>query len=255
MYGFDSRLPKPAGSATWVSEMIPERCSRMCPDITPTDDQWAARCSSTDMSRMLLFGMNELVALGGVGGGSGGGLTNAELRAAPVPVSGTVAVSNFPAGFLAAQSGSWTVGVTGTVAVTGTFFQDTQPVSVASLPLPTNAATDRSTAAEPFSARLSDGAAFYNAPTAAQLPSALVSGRLDVNAGGWLGSTAPTVGQKTMANAIPVVICSDQSTINVAAAAASALFKGRSCTFRTPGRAGTTGQKILSIHNATGSAA
>lgn len=32
------------------------------------------------------------------------------------------------------------------------------------------------------------------------------------------------------------------------------LFKGRACTFRTPGRAGTTGQKILSLHNATGSA-
>lgn len=31
------------------------------------------------------------------------------------------------------------------------------------------------------------------------------------------------------------------------------LFKGRASTFRTPGRAGTTGQKILSLHNATGS--
>lgn len=31
------------------------------------------------------------------------------------------------------------------------------------------------------------------------------------------------------------------------------LFKGRASTFRTPGRAGTVGQKILSIHNATGS--
>lgn len=32
------------------------------------------------------------------------------------------------------------------------------------------------------------------------------------------------------------------------------LFKGRASTFRTPGRAGTTGQKIFAIHNATGSA-
>lgn len=45
------------------------------------------------------------------------------------PVSGTVSVSNFPAGFLAAQSGSWTVSVTGSVEVTGTFWQATQPVS------------------------------------------------------------------------------------------------------------------------------
>lgn len=30
-------------------------------------------------------------------------------------------------------------------------------------------------------------------------------------------------------------------------------FKGRACTFRTPGRSGTTGQKIFAIHNATAS--
>jgi hypothetical protein len=32
-----------------------------------------------------------------------------------------------------------------------------------------------------------------------------------------------------------------------------ASFRGRAQTFRTPGRAGTTGQKILALHNATGS--
>lgn len=31
------------------------------------------------------------------------------------------------------------------------------------------------------------------------------------------------------------------------------LFIGRACTFRIPGRAGTTGQKLLTLHNATGS--
>lgn len=44
----------------------------------------------------------------------------------PVPISGSVAVSNFPA----SQS------------VTGTFFQATQPVSLATSPLPANAATE-----------------------------------------------------------------------------------------------------------------
>ena len=48
-----------------------------------------------------------------------------------------------------------------------------------------------------------------------QLPAALVSGRLDANVGAWLGSTAPTVGQKTMANSVPMVLASDQSTVNV----------------------------------------
>lgn len=48
-----------------------------------------------------------------------------------------------------------------------------------------------------------------------QLPAALVGGRLDSNIGAWLGSTAPTVSQKTMANSVPVVIASDQSIIPV----------------------------------------
>jgi hypothetical protein len=43
-----------------------------------------------------------------------------------------------------------------------------------------------------------------------QLPAALVGGRLDNNVGSWLGSTAPTVGQKTKVNSIPVVVASDQ---------------------------------------------
>jgi len=42
-----------------------------------------------------------------------------------------------------------------------------------------------------------------------QLPAALVGGRLDNNVGAWLGSTAPTVGQKTAANSVPVVVASD----------------------------------------------
>lgn len=48
-----------------------------------------------------------------------------------------------------------------------------------------------------------------------QLPAALVGGRLDSNLGSWLGSTAPTVGQKVMANSVPVVLASDQSALGV----------------------------------------
>ena len=46
------------------------------------------------------------------------------------PVSGTVAVSNFPA----TQPISGAVSVSGSVAVTGAFFQATQPVSIATMP-------------------------------------------------------------------------------------------------------------------------
>lgn len=43
-----------------------------------------------------------------------------------------------------------------------------------------------------------------------RLPAALVGGRLDSNIGAWLGSTTPTVGQKTLAASIPAGIASDQ---------------------------------------------
>jgi hypothetical protein len=46
-----------------------------------------------------------------------------------------------------------------------------------------------------------------------QLPAALVGGRLDQNLGAWLGSTAPSVGSKTSANSVPVVIASDQGAV------------------------------------------
>lgn len=57
-----------------------------------------------------------------------GPLTDAQLRAAVVPVTGAMTVS-------------------GNVSVTGTFFQATQPVSAASLPLPAGAATETSLSA------------------------------------------------------------------------------------------------------------
>ena len=49
--------------------------------------------------------------------------------------------------------------------------------------LPGSPAQEHTTAASPNSARLSDGAAFYDATKTGQLPSALVGGRLDVNIG------------------------------------------------------------------------
>lgn len=56
-----------------------------------------------------------------------------------------------------------------------------------------------------------------------QLPAALVGARLDVNNGAWMGSTAPTVGQKAMASSIPVVISSDQTEVQVKQGTAAAL--------------------------------
>ena len=76
-----------------------------------------------------------------------GGLTDAELRAAEVPVSGTFWQGTQPvsiAALPALPTGANTIGtvnIAGSAAVTGTFWQATQPVSAATLPLPTGAAT------------------------------------------------------------------------------------------------------------------
>lgn len=64
-----------------------------------------------------------------------GPLTDTQLRATPVPVSGTIVVT---------PSGTQDVNIVSTIPlpVTGTFFQATQPISAASLPLPTGASTE-----------------------------------------------------------------------------------------------------------------
>lgn len=49
------------------------------------------------------------------------------------------------------------------------------------------------------------------------------SGRLRIDNSSWLGSTAPTVGSKTSANSIPVVIASDQGNVPVSQATAANL--------------------------------
>lgn len=95
--------------------------------------------------------------------------------AAPVavqnwPAGWNVAVTNFPASFGAVQSGAWSVGVTGSVAVTGTFWQATQPISAASLPLPSGAATEAAQITGNASLASIDG----------KLP-ALASGRMPVD--------------------------------------------------------------------------
>jgi hypothetical protein len=112
--------------------------------------------------------------------------------------------------------------------------QSTIPISAAALPLPAGAATEATLATRladaTFTARINTlGQKLMAASTpvviasdqsavpvsSTQLPAALVGGRLDENVGAWLGSTAPTVGQKVMANSVPVVIASDQSTVSV----------------------------------------
>ena len=67
----------------------------------------------------------------------------------------------------------------------------------------------------------------------------------------------PITDTQIRATALPVVLPAETTkvigTVNLSLGSPLLIFKGRACTFRTPGRAGTAGQNILSLHNATGS--
>lgn len=129
------------------------------------------------------------------------------------------------------------------VPVTGTFWQATQPISAAALPLPAGAAQEHVTAGSYHAVRLTDGTSFYTASgggggggvvqqgaqDASAVPwvvdiASISNGTVDVSGsqvdiGSWISSTAPTVGQKAMASSLPVVIASNQTAVPISAAA------------------------------------
>ena len=105
------------------------------------------------------------------------------------PISGSITVLN--ASIPVAQSGTWNIGtvttltsITNPVAVTGTFFQATQPISATSLPLPTGASTAANQSTE-------------------------------ITSLATLVTNTPPVGQALMAASSPVAIASNQSAIPV----------------------------------------
>jgi hypothetical protein len=75
-------------------------------------------------------------------------------------------------------------------------------------------ATDRATAAAPGSARLSDGAAFYDATKTGQLPTALVGGRLDVVVGAALPTGGNNIGDVDVLT-LPALPAGDNNIGNV----------------------------------------
>jgi hypothetical protein len=176
-----------------------------------------------------------------------GPLTDTQLRASRVPVdgsgvtqpvSGSVSVGNFPAtqpvslatntpdvtdrsarllGHVTVDSAP-TTAVTGpltdaqlraaAVPVSGTFFQGTQPVSAASLPLPSGAATEATLDAR-------TGALTETAP-ATDTASSGLNGRLQRVAQrvtSLIALLPSSLGQKSMANGLAVTVASDQSAL------------------------------------------
>ena len=123
----------------------------------------------------------------------------------PLPISAVQLPAALVGGRLDTAVGAWfgstapTVGqkvMADSLPVTIASNQTALPITAAALPLPAGAATE---------------ATLLTRAQAAQLPAALVGGRLDTNVGAWLGSTAPTVGQKAAAASLPVVLASDST--------------------------------------------
>ena len=162
------------------------------------------------------------------------GLTDAQLRATPVPVSGTVAVTGTffqvtqPVSGTVGVSGSvsvtgpltdtqlratalpvsGTVGVSGSVAVTGTFWQATQPVSIAGTVAVSGGITDTQLRATPvavsgtfFQATQPVSAASLPLPTGAATETTLAANLAATQA---LGAITAIVAVTPSATAFPV---------------------------------------------------
>lgn len=144
-----------------------------------------------------------------------GPLTNTELRASPVPVSGTVTAN--------VGTGPWPVTDNGGSLTVDGPLTDSQlratavPISAAALPLPAGAATE--------------------ATLATRLTEATFAARVN------------TLGQKAMSASTPVVLPSDQSAIPITTTG------GEEATYTVIALATTPGnnKSMLSIYNPTGS--
>lgn len=141
-------------------------------------------------------------------------LTDTQLRATPIAVAGAFFQATQPVSIASMPI----------TPVTGTFFQAIQPISAVSLPLPSGAASETTLAS--INTKIPQGLTVLGDRLQVELPEGV----------GGLTNT------ELRATPVPVSIGS-----------ASVLFKGRTSSFRTPGRAGTTGQKIFSIYNGAGS--
>lgn len=76
-----------------------------------------------------------------------------------------------------------------------------------------------------------------------------VDGTQRVKIDSWIGSTAPTVGQKTMANSVPVVLASDQTNLNTSVISQAVSVTNVATKLPTSNLAN---RKILVLYNNSG---
>ena len=83
-----------------------------------------------------------------------------------------------------------------------------------------------------------------------------LAGNLRTSVGGWLGSTAPTVGQKTKAQSLPVTLASDQDAVpTTVAKAATATVTGKAANNASANLlAANTNRLAATVHNDSSSA-
>lgn len=125
--------------------------------------------------------------------------------------------------FPATQSGTWNItNISGTVSLpTGASTEATL------LLLPVAQSSTTSGQKGPLiQAAVTTSAPTYTTAQTNPL-SLLTTGALRVDSSSWLGSTAPTVGSKTSANSIPVVIASDQGGVSTVPGALTSIVTGQ----------------------------
>jgi hypothetical protein len=138
-----------------------------------------------------------------------GPLTDAELRATAVPVSGTV-TANGP--LTDTQLRATPVTVTGPLT-DAELRASAVPVSAAALPLPTGAATEATLST------LNGKVTACNTGAVTVSSSALPSGAATETTVAALNTKTPALGQAVMASSVPVALASDQGAVPVSASA------------------------------------
>jgi hypothetical protein len=131
--------------------------------------------------------------------------------------------------FPASQSGTWNItNISGTVSLpTGAATES----SLAKIPLAQGSTTSGQSGALIQGAVTTSAPSYTNAQTSPL--SLMTTGALRIDNSSWLGSTAPTVGSKTSANSIPVVIASDQATLPTTQGALTSIATGQQAVTAT----------------------
>jgi len=186
-----------------------------------------------------------------------GGLTDVQLRASAVTVGGTVTVGNsltissLPA--LAAgtaQIGSVTASISGTVPVSGTFFQGTQPVSLTTLPALVAGTAQIGSVTASISGTVPVSGTFFQATQPASLASlpALAAGTNQIGSvTASISGTVPiSISSVTVGNSVTI---SSLPAISGTVTANTFALQGTAVT--TSNFTSTTASTVLASFNAT----